>query len=326
MPSTRDRPEVCLNGHPGRPPGAVLASGGCEHPHRRSRGTAADQHPRGGALDRALAPAPATPGARRRVAARRSGRPATRPSLQAIGRQPGDRPGRSGRARSSSARCRCRQAETIARAARQRDVRPRDRRGGDLRRARRVARRPTTGRSARRTPTSSSATPTTWTRDLADELTESRDRPRSGPQLEATREARRPARADQQAGATGRARPGDRGAAPRRDARTGHRGGPDLERPRGPVARPRSARSRRLPAADRQPPRPRLHGRAERATSSSARSSWSASTRPGDFENYVRQEMTEGIVTAGTGKFEWMLEPEQLRGRGRRSTSSPTRA
>jgi hypothetical protein len=33
----------------------------------------------------------------------------------------------------------------------------------------------------------------------------------------------------------------------------------------------------------------------------------------GDFENYVRQEMTEGVVTAGTGKFEWMLEPEQLR-------------
>lgn len=33
----------------------------------------------------------------------------------------------------------------------------------------------------------------------------------------------------------------------------------------------------------------------------------------GDFENYVRQEMTEGIVTAGTGKFQWMLEPEQLR-------------
>jgi hypothetical protein len=27
----------------------------------------------------------------------------------------------------------------------------------------------------------------------------------------------------------------------------------------------------------------------------------------------VRQEMTEGVVTAGTGKFEWMLEPEQLR-------------
>ncbi len=33
----------------------------------------------------------------------------------------------------------------------------------------------------------------------------------------------------------------------------------------------------------------------------------------GDFENSIRQEMTEGIVTAGTGKFEWMLEPEQLR-------------
>ena len=33
----------------------------------------------------------------------------------------------------------------------------------------------------------------------------------------------------------------------------------------------------------------------------------------GDFENYVRQEMTEGYVTAGSGKFEWMLEPEQLR-------------
>jgi hypothetical protein len=33
----------------------------------------------------------------------------------------------------------------------------------------------------------------------------------------------------------------------------------------------------------------------------------------GDFENYVRQEMTEGVVTAGEGKFEWMLEPEQLR-------------
>jgi hypothetical protein len=33
----------------------------------------------------------------------------------------------------------------------------------------------------------------------------------------------------------------------------------------------------------------------------------------GDFENYVRQEMTEGIVTAGNGSFEWMLEPEQLR-------------
>lgn len=33
----------------------------------------------------------------------------------------------------------------------------------------------------------------------------------------------------------------------------------------------------------------------------------------GDFENHVRQEMTEGYVTAGDGKFEWMLEPEQLR-------------
>ncbi len=33
----------------------------------------------------------------------------------------------------------------------------------------------------------------------------------------------------------------------------------------------------------------------------------------GDFENSIRQEMTEGYVTAGTGKFEWMLEPEQLR-------------
>lgn len=33
----------------------------------------------------------------------------------------------------------------------------------------------------------------------------------------------------------------------------------------------------------------------------------------GTFENSIRQDMTEGYVTAGTGKFEWMLEPEQLR-------------